>query len=71
MGLFRRCGKKALNKLHVRETETSTSSIDFRLVQQGVLKLFLQSLSLASLKGLGHLYVVTAAGLRAALIAER
>ena len=43
----------------MKETEASTWS------SRGVLNFFLQSLSLANLKGLGHLYMVTAAGLRA------
>ena len=60
MEFFRRCRKKALNKLHVKETEASTWS------SRGFSNFFLQSLSLANLKGLGHLYMVTAAGLRAA-----
>ena len=36
------------------------------LVKQGALYLFLQSLPLANLKGLGHLCMVTAASIRAA-----
>ena len=60
MELFRMCRKKALNKLHAKETEASTWS------SRGVSNFFLQSLSLASRKGLGHLHKVTVAGLRAA-----
>ena len=63
MELFRRFRKKALNKFHVRDAGASTWS------SRGFSKNFLQSLSLAGLKGLSHLRnaMVTAAGLRVAL----
>ena len=41
MGFFRRCRKKALNKLHMKETVASTWS------SRGFSNFFLQSLSLA------------------------
>ena len=62
MECFRSCRQKALNTLVVRETAASTWS------NRGLPNVFLQSISLASIKGLGHLYtcMVTAAGLWAA-----
>ena len=64
MQFFRMCRDAADNKLNTRASDMSSWS------SKGFSNCFLQSLSLANLKGLGHLFVVTAAaagtGVRAA-----
>ena len=62
MQFFRMCRDAAdmYNKLNTRASDLSSwSSKGFSIV-------FLKSLSLANLKGLGHLFMVTAASIRAA-----
>ena len=60
MQFFRMCRDAAENKLNARASDLSSwSSKEFS-------NFFLQSLSLANLKGRGHLFMVTAASIRAA-----
>ena len=56
----RMCQNTADSKLHARASGLSSWS------SKGLSNFFLQSLSLANLKGLGHLFMVTAASIRAA-----
>ena len=60
MQFFRMCRDAADNKLNARASDLSSWS------SKGFSNFFLQSLSLANLKGLGHLFMVTAASIRAA-----
>ena len=53
MEFSRRCRERALSKLHVKETEAST----WPMASRGFSGFFVQSLSLANLKGLGHLHM--------------
>ena len=57
---FRMCRDEVDNKLNTRASDLSSWS------SKGFSNFFLQSLSLANLKGLGHLFMVTAASIRAA-----
>ena len=59
MQLFRMCQDAADNKLNARASGLPSWS------SKGPSHFFLQSLTLANLKGLGHLFVVTAASIRA------
>ena len=60
MQFFRMCRDAADNKLNTRASNLSS------WCSKGFSNFFLQSLSLANLKGLGHLFMVTAASIRAA-----
>ena len=60
MQFYRMCRDAADNKLNTRASGLSSWS------SKGFSNFFLQSLSLANLKGLGHLFMVTAASIRAA-----
>ena len=59
---FRMCRDAADSKLNARASGLSSWSS----CSKGFSNFFLQSLSLANLKGLGHLFMVTAASIRAA-----
>ena len=60
MQFFRMCRDAADNKLNTRASGLSSWS------SKGLASFLLQSLPLANLKGLGHLFMVTAASIRAA-----
>jgi len=60
MQFFRMCRDAAVNKPNTRASDLPSWS------SKGFSTFFLQSLSLANLKGLGHLFMVTAASIRAA-----
>ena len=60
MQFVRMCRDAADNKLNARASDLSSWS------SKGFSNFFLQSLSLANLKGLVHLFMVTAASIRAA-----
>ena len=64
MQFFRTCWDAADDKLNVRSSDLSSWSSKLK----GFSNLFLQSLLLANLKGLGHmhLFMVTVASIRAA-----
>ena len=64
MQFFRMCRDAADNKLNTRASDLSSWSSKLKGFSD--YNVFLQSLSLASLKGLGHLFMVAAANTRAA-----
>ena len=57
--LFQRCRKIAVNQLSPHQDEFSTWS------SRGFSNYYLQTISVANLKGLGHFFMTTAAPIRA------